>query len=417
MSIIKKLYSVLNNQSAQHVLVLYASLFLGLLVSIAVSSINTHALGATAFGDFKFIQNISIFAITITTFGFFVSGGRSLALMDSPEQRQNLLGSVLIIALILYVFFALFFWAFSYFFESFFDRDLGWLIRMSLPLIFIYPLNICLENVLKGLNSIYSLASIRLLPNFLYLIYAYFLSINQQLDLMAAYFGYIGFSAFVFLLVLSLQKPKFINVIENIKQLYQETREYGFKVYTGILASVATMHFGGVMMAFYLDTKAAGFFLLARTITLPLTQISTAIGTTFFKKFAKSKKITIKVIGATLGSAFILLLLFFLVTADLVGLLYPPEFDVIIPLCYIMATGATLQGIAGMFNNFVCARGFGAYSRNASFARGAVNILGYTAGIKFFGLQGAAYTVLASGIIFLFAMIFYYRLIIKKVDS
>ncbi|VAW65742.1 hypothetical protein MNBD_GAMMA09-3277 [hydrothermal vent metagenome] len=411
-----KINTIFKNKNSRNVLVLYLSLFIGLIVSLAASSINTHALGADQFGDFKFLQTISTFSITVTTFGFFVSAGRLLALNESAKERREILGSVIVIALCIYVIFALVFWILSYYIVDVFDRELGWLIRLSLPLIFIYPLNICLENVLKGLNSIYSLASIRFFPNFFYLIYAYSLYQTQMLDLATAYFAYIGFSAIVFLSVLCLHQPLFHNIKVNIRLIYNQTRDYGFKVYTGILASVATMHFGGVMTAFYLDTKSAGFFLLARTMTLPLIQISTAIGTSFFRKFANSKVITTKVIAATMGSSLLLLAAFLIVTADLVKWLYPPEFEVIISLCYIMSVGATLQGIGGMINNFVCARGFGGYSRNASFIRGAINILGYTLGIKYFGMHGAAYTVLISGCAYLLAMSLCYKLIIRKTD-
>jgi len=394
---------------------LYSALFFGLLVSIAASSINTHALGADQFGDFKFIQNLSMFSVTFLTMGFFVSAGRYFAITDNINDIRSMLGSVIAILFLIYIIFALLFLFISSYLVVIFNRDLGWLIQISLPLIFIYPLNVCLENILKGLNAIYSLALTRFLPNFIYLLYAYYLFKADELNLTSAYFGYLGISAFFYVAVLLNQKPMFNEFCHNIHTLIQTTREYGFKVYTGILASVATMQLGGVMTAYYLDTRSAGFFLLASTITMPLIQVSTTLGITLFKRFAKSQSISTKVILIMLGVSVGLLIFFFMVIEDLVKWLYPPEFEIIISLCYIMAIGATLQGLGGVLNNYLCAKGYGVFSRNASFIRGGVNLLGFTLGIKFFGLLGASITVLAAGACFLVAQLYYYKLATRKV--
>ena len=417
MTVFSQLKNISVNRNSRQAISLYISLFTGLIVSILVSSINTHALGADQFGDYKFLQTISIFLVTFLTFGFFVAGGRLLAIAKDDASKRRLMGGIAVIICVIYVVLVILFLLLSFYFDEVFGRKLGGLIQLTLPLLFIYPMNICLENLLKGLNAIYSLAIARLMPNVLYLVYAYFLSKNNALDLYAAYLGYLLFSATIFLGIFIYLKPSFSDVIKNINYIYEETKRYGFKVYTGILASVATMHFGGVMVAFYLDTRSAGFFLLARTVTLPLTQISTTIGTTLFKKFANSEHISQKVFVVTISSAILLLAIFYVVIDDFVIWLYPPEFKVIIPLCFIMAIGATLQGMGGMINNFVCARGYGAYSRNSSFVRGGVNIIGYTVGVKFWGVTGAATTVLASGVVFLLALIFYYRLMMRKSNT
>ncbi len=410
-SIVIKLFK---SRRWRQALSLYMSLILGLVVSIAVSSINTHALGVDDFGDYKFLQTASTLIITLITLGFFSSAGRLLAVAADDRSAREIIGGVLIIFLIIYSIFALCLYAFSYYLYEFFGRDDGWLVRLTLPLVFIYPLIVLFENALKGLNRVYSLAVMRVVPNILYLVYAYHISNAGLLDLKFAYVGYLSFSAIVLLFILLFLKPSFKNVFQNLITITVDTKTYGFKVYTGILASVATMHLGGVMVAYYLDTKSAGFFLLARTMTLPLTQISTIIGITFFKKFSTSQAIDSNVFLGVGITATLMLGGFSLLIDDVVVFLYPPEFLGIIPLCLIMAAGATLQGIGGMINNFVCAKGYGSYSRNASFIRGGINIVGYTFGIQNYGITGAAMTVLISGISFLIALMIYYKIVINK---
>ena len=416
-NVLQSTKNLLAKRRFQQVLALYSSLITGLLVSIAVSVINTRALGADFYGDYKFLQAISMFVVSLSTLGIFVSTGRILAELNEKTERRAIIGASSIIMLFIFVVFSIGFWVFSYYQYDYFDRDLGWLIRLSLPLTYGYILKIYLENVLKGVNGIFSLAFTRVAPNIFYLLYAAIMVANDALDLTSAYLGFIFCTAAALTIILLQLRPVFSNIRTNITRILTETREYGFNVYLGILASVASIQLGGVMVAYFLDTRSAGFFLLARTITMPLVQISTSIGTAFFRSFAKKEFIPRRVMFGTLGMGAGILIVFILIIGDFVNLVYPPEFQPIIRLCYIMALGATLQGIAGMINNFLCARGHGAYSRNASFARGFINCIGYTLGIQYYGITGAACTVLASGLFFLLAMLYYYRKAVANSDQ
>jgi Na+-driven multidrug efflux pump len=74
----------------------------------------------------------------------------------------------------------------------------------------------------------------------------------------------------------------------------------------------------------------------------------------------------------------------------------------------IIAIGSAIHGMGDYFNRFLGAHGQGKQLRNGAFVVGAVNILGYFILIKFFGIDGAAITKLAAGLIYCSMMIFYY---------
>jgi O-antigen/teichoic acid export membrane protein len=401
-------------KKSKQVAALYSAMVIGIVVSIAVSAINTRALAADGFGDYKFLQNLSMFVVSCGTAGLFVSSGRLIALPENATRTSSLAGGALVYCALLYCFFAIIFWLFSYVQPDYFDRDLGILIRMSLPLAVGYLLKVLLENLLKGANHIYSLSLMRFSPNLLYLCYAFVLFRQDELDVAKAYMGFLVCSLAVFVLLLATLRPSFKDIGKQLVSIKNETRRYGFNVYIGSLASVASAQLGGVLVAYLIDTRSGGFFLLARTITLPLVQLSTVVGTTFFKSFAIQDKIDNKLMLLNVSSVSILLLIFLLVIEPVVTWLYPPEFFVIIGLCYIMAIGSTLQGIGGLLNNFLCAKGYGKYSRNASLLRGLVNIIGYTLGVAQFGLYGAAWTVLFAGAVFTAAQYAYYQHAIKQ---
>lgn len=406
--------AILKKPRAKQVFALYASLLLGLVVSVAVSAINVRGLGAEGYGSYRFLFSTATLVITCSTFGLFASSGRLLAISENQGRVHELLGAVVVIFCALFFFLAVLFWIFSWYVNELFDSDLGWLIRLSLPLMFMFPLSICLKNILKGLNRVYSIAAIGLLPRLLYLGYAYALMAYSELTLERAYLGFLGGSAIVLTVAMARLRPSFHGLSGSLVTIFRETRRYGFNAYIGILASVATMQLGGVMVAYFVDMKSAGFFLLARMLTMPLTQVSTAIGITFFKKFSNSRNIQRRVLLVVLVSALLPLIFFLLLIDDIVHWLYPAEFSVIVPFSYIMAVGATLKGVSGVLNNFIGAKGYGAYLRNGSLIRGAVIIIGYTIGINYYGVFGAATTVLVAGMVILAINAHYYRRILAE---
>jgi len=188
-----------------------------------------------------------------------------------------------------------------------------------------------------------------------------------------------------------------------------EVRRYGKHIYIGTISNVGTTQFGGIALAFFIDATAVGYFILARTISTPLTMIATNVGTAFFKSFSNSKGIPIKVVYGTIGISVVSLIVFYLVIGIFVDYVYPKEFQVILPLIYIIAMGTVIQGIGGFVNNFLCAHGYGKISRNAAFLQGFMNCLGFTFLVHWYGVNGAAFTVVLSSLSFTLMILYSYR--------
>lgn len=340
--------------------------------------------------------------------GVFVSGGRLLANQGDETEKKVLIGSMVISVITIAIIMMSAMWAFSFIEGRLFDNELGPLIRSAIPLLFVYPLQLCLENVLKGDNKIYSLSVFRVAPNIIYLLLLLILSNYLRLsagDLLLLLLSCLAFTLLGFLVYL---RPAMKAAMRNIGALIRETNSYGIKVYQGMLAGTASAQVGGIMVAYFIDTVAVGYFLLSQMITMPLVVIFSNIGTAYFKSFTLHSCIPKKVRWISILIAAVTLLGFMVFIDDVVSIIYPKAFQPVISMSRIMAIGAILLGVGDIINNFVCAKGYGHYARNAAIVRGLVNIIGFTVLTRFFGINGAVITVLIAGFAFFVTIYYYY---------
>ncbi len=408
-SLINKIIISSGKRRVKQVGSLYLSMVLSLIIGIGVSVLNTRFLGKEIYGDLKFIQNLFSFALTFVTLGLFYSGGRLIAKKEHTEIKSKLFGSLILLALSMFAVLFVFFIVFSFPQEKLFDNNLGYTIRLFAPFLFIFPLQMCFENILQGDNRIYTLSIFRIGPKLFYLlsvlVFTYFFTFNLT---SALSFHFVSIFVII-VLVGSRLKPNFKKFRSVFNVIWNENRTYGFPVYTGAIASVASTQIAGLTISYFIDNTNVGFFYLAVTATMPLAMIPNTAGITFFKDFVNMNDIPRRVFLATLFITLVALTGFLLLIKPLVLFLYTEEYMAVVPLARYLAIAATFQGIGDFFNRYVSAHGLGNKLRNSSFIIGAFNILGYTLLVYKFGVEGAAWTRLFAGILYLGLMINIYR--------
>ena len=405
--------ALLKIQKIRQTGMLYLAMVASIIVSVGVSAVNTRLLGVSEYGDYRFILNLFSMAMTISSLGFFVTGGRMIALEDDPVKKRQLMGAQgVTVALLGFVLIAIFFFLADYQ-ERWLGNDLGAVIKLVLPLVFTYPLRLCLENLLKGDNRIASLSLIRAMPGILYLMVIIPLSAYKDIGLFDALVVFMVTKVLVEVLAYFRLQPSLADARKWLIRLVEGTKEYGFPVYLGMIAGTATTQMAGVTLAYFLDNIAVGYFMLALTITMPLTMISSVVGTVFFKDFAKQPKLPGKVIVVTLLVTSATYIVFAMAIKPLILVIYTKEFLPVADIAYIVGIGALVLGLSEIVNNFVCAHGGGVMARNAAFARGVVNMFGYTVLVSVIGVYGAAVTTVLSAVAHLSVITYYYNQITK----
>jgi len=387
---------------------LFTSMVLSLVVGIVISIINTRYLGKEQYGDFKFLINLFSLAVTFLTFGFFYTGGLLLARTDRDREKRELTGDILKIALMSSLLLILISLVFSFLEHRLFGNQLGPLIRYSLPLLFIYPFQLCFEQMLQGGNRIYSLSVLRIGPKLIYIVLALLLQYFSKFNLTSALIAHLGAFAVIVVTLIIYTRPAIGFRIHHLPRILKENRNYGFPIYLGAITGVASSYLAGITISYYIDNTNVGFYSLAITAALPLTMLPASFGITFFKAFVSYVKIPRKVFLVTAGTGLATLLLFMVFIDEIVIFLYTDDFRPVISLSYFIAIGSLFHGFGDFLNRFISAKGLGKLIRNSNFILGAVNTAGYIILPRYFGVEGAAYTRLIAGIVYFLLMLGFY---------
>ena len=412
--VVNKIQTIAGKKRVKQAGVLYISLSIGVLVGIGVSVLNTRLLGPEQYGDFKFLQSLFSFAVTFVTLGLFYSGGRLMAIEKTKPGQRQIAGGICMLAMVMSMVLFVLFFIFSYFEEKIFDNELGWYIRILSPFLFIFPFQLGLDNLLQGSNRIYQLSAFRLGPKVLYLLgilaYSYFFPFNLDHALI---FHFASLGVLIFITILSLN-PSLSELTGTFKRIMQENRSYGFQVFIGAVAGLASAQLGGLAIGYFIDNTNVGFFALAITASQPLAMIPNSIGTTFFRDFTGMDRIPGKVFATTVIVSLLSLAGFLLIIKQLVIFLYTEEYLAVVPIAYFVSVGSILHGLGDFFNRFLAAQGRGKEMRNANILIGICNVLGYLFLTWWIGVQGAAVTKLLAGFTYIFVMAWYYRQLVKR---
>lgn len=406
---IKSLISQSKGVKGKQILSLLASYGLGIGLGIGTSVINTRILGPDSFGDYKFIQNIFTFLMVFFSVGVFHTGGRLIAYQKYERVKPQIIGTLYVITGVISAAFILTTLFVSYAQDAIYDTELGHVVRLMLPLLFVFPFKTGIIKFLEGDNKIYALSAFDIAPKALYLIVLLVASYFIMIDVTSALAIFLVANALAVVAITPVLKPKFQQIKEHTKTILRENKGHGYHIYIGTLVSNGSMHLGTFVISYYLDNTNVGFYNLANTIAVPLSMVPQAVGTAFFKDFANLKKIPDKVVYSTIGISVAAFAAFVLVIKYVVVLLYSEEFLPVVPLVYIISFSYLIQGFFLVLNRFLSAHGVGKELRDASFARGLINTIGFVVLTKLYGTVGASITLVLANVIYFLYLLVKYR--------
>lgn len=387
---------------------------LNIILGVFISSLNTRLLGKEAYGNFKYIINVFSFLLTFSTLGLFLSSKRLIALKQNFKIKSQLFGGAILLSVFMYLFYFIIVFFYSYFDDIFYKNDLGHTIRLFSPLIIIYPLNQCLQNILPGDNRIKELAFIRTFQKVIFIVLAisisYFFGFNLNFALVLT----MSTTLFVLSFITYKLKPSFNKSKKILQMIWEENKRYGIHEYVGNIANIATSQLSMFSIMYFIDSANVGFYSLAITISGPLAMVANSVGTTYYKDFAQRDQLPLKATLMTIFLSLISLLIYIIIIKFLVITIYSIEFLPVVKIAYLTAIGFILRGLGDYINRFLSAHGKGKEARNVAFANGISNVIGFVVLVYFWGIIGAAITKLISDFIYLFFTYYYYRKVIRN---
>jgi len=402
------------NEKFKQVLTLLSVNVIVIPLSIISSIIITRFLGPSAYGDFKYLNNLFNLAIILLNFGFFQAANRALVLTNDRTKARELYGAALTVLGLLFLFMSMVLLIFAFVDRNIQEKGLQKVLIWTIPFAWVFLLSRYFEVLLQADNRINLLAKSRLYPKvafFLTVLIMFLTFFNYSGNRLIVIWGlFLTTEMFGFIYILLIIYPSFRNLHQRIKEIWHYNKTYGFNVYLGSVFSTGFSALTGILISYFgVDNSGVGYYALALTIAGPLEFIPNVIATTHYKDFSMRKGIPRRLLLITIGFTSLALLGIWLLVRPFINFFYGIEFRPVIALTYITSIGVVCTGLADFFNRFLGAHGQGKALRNSAFIVGlAIMVLNITL-IPSLGETGAAYVKICSGLLYLFLMLLYYR--------
>ena len=365
------------------------------------------------YGDVRYVQNILNFIASLLLFGYFQSGSRLLALAKDATECREIKGCMVLIlcACSLILIFSCMLCAILHMGKD----HLSYLFMISVPICFSPLLLNYINTTAQGDNSISLISYARLLPALLYVPIAFLIFKYSGASATKMILLQWGISTLILLFIISATRPSFRNLHKAWIVLNSENKVYGIQLYIGSLVMVATNYIAGISLGtFNADNSEVGFYTLALTVTMPLQMLPSIIGTTYFKQFSSQERIPSKVMRFTFWLTISSLVLFVLLIKPLVLYLYSDRYEPVGNYSIILAIGCCMHGFGDMINRYLGSHGKGKCIRNASVANGVFKVIGYTILVYYFNTMGALLTTVICDGIYLFVLLYYYKIFVSN---
>lgn len=395
----------LSRQNFQ-VIYLYIATLLGSFLGFVTSIVNTNFLTETEYGDVRYVQNMITLLSWVLFLGYFHGGRRLLALSDDESYSRRIRGAMLLLLTVCMLL------------DSVLVFVVGKMHEDSLAFLFLCSIPICFQPLLvsyisataQGDNFIGRLALSRVIPPFLYVIIAYYIYSNYVATPSMVLLLQWGIYCIILLAIVFSTKPKFDLLRPAFQALSAENRSYGFHLYCGSLAMVATNYLAGVTLGLFNDNNInVGYYTLALTLTTPLSYLPGIIGVAYFKKFVHESCIPAKVFRSTLLITILSCLCFVVVIRYVVQWCYPVSYAIVADYALWMAVSFSVHGIGDLINTFLSSHGKGYAIRNSSYICGIIKVLGFIFLIWIYDIDGALMTTVLSSCVYCGILYYYYK--------
>jgi O-antigen/teichoic acid export membrane protein len=402
---VKKL---LNSRAARQTGYLYASHLIVLFAGILINILNTRYLGPVEYGLYSFTFAVNEFITLFVDFGFYSSGARMLALAGNKQTQKELTAALLVLTLVLGTVSSALLFAISFLAASVFKADVGGILRIYCLFFGMMSVQGFVEALCRGKSEIGTLSLFQVAAKALCLVFIYAFVFLGTYDLRSAILFSLISILIAGIIVAFKSEPDFSGIRKSLAIVFSDVKIYGFKAYLGNIASTASYQTNGLLISYFIDATAVGFYRLSTLLTYPMITFSRSISTTLFKKFSGVSKMPASVLGLNLVWLVLCSLGLISLGGLIVVLLFGKKFEPVIPLILPMALSALFGGLAQPYNMFMGAKGKGSYLRDSAYILTGVNLLLNFVLIPKFGTIGACYASLIALIVNFGLHLFYY---------
>ncbi len=390
-------------------MVLYASQLSFLLLAMATSAFNARFLGHIVYGTLTFFSSVPGFCAPLFRLGMFGSGRVLLAREKDPIRERELVGVILVVALVLGIAFSGFMFAVSLFVDQVFGTTIGHLLRIFCPLLAVLPSETLLSSLATGTGKTGRLAWFNVLPKTLYLIAAFLIVLFSRFTISTAILLGLSTVAVCIVTLGFTFKPRFTNLGQSFRALWQMEKQYGLHVFWASTVGQTTYSLDRLLVPYFAGTTSLGFYALGLAMISPIAGLSRSLCQTIYRSFADKESIPPRVLYLNFGwlavSSAGLLILGPFVVPTVFGRAFTP----IVPLLPPLVAAGFFQGLYQPLNFFLGVKAKGKWMRNLAVLASVFNLVGNVILIPIWGAMGAAIVTCLSRLVSWLGYAFYYK--------
>lgn len=402
-------------RTAKQTIALYISQVSAMIFGVLFTMINTQYLSKQEFGTLNFYLQVVTFISLIFEFGYFTAGSRLIAIEKDYKEERKIIGALIAIGIILATCFILVLLIISFFIDNIFDSNIKYLILIGLVPSASFPFQYLMQLIFQGSNEVLKLSLYNVLPRGLYFALVGFGVLTNSFDLTFSAITYVTSMFIVTIIVLIFSRPIFTELKNRIKEIQRETKEYGFKVYTGRVAGMMGYQSNILFIQYFVKEIQVANYSLVNFFTTPISLFSRSLCISLFKGFTNQSEIPKRVFKINLLWLILISIVYIFAGGFILELLFSKKYSEAIPLIFPLVLGNFFMGAFQPFNFFLSAKGMGTYLRNTAILLTVSTILFNILLIPLYGAMGAAYATLIS--LFLDYLIhhYYYRKSLKEI--
>jgi len=396
---------------------LYSSRILVLLTSFITAIIVPRVLGPGLYGDLTFITSFLFASQGFFDLGVFESSAKMMAGEKDPTRQSRLLGGYFVIFAVIILAYSLFIYSAGSWIDSVFDSSVG----VYFPLIVVFSSGNLVRDLVmqlsKGLNRVRDIVLMIALPALGYVTLVLVLNWVNDISIPHLLNGKFGLIWLVVALCAARMRPDFSRLSGSLKEIAQDVRRFGFKVFTGRALNTAVLQSDKLFIGLLGSTTSVGFYYLARVMVTPIEFFPAALSTSFFRRLGTSKKIPGKVLIAIFSWMILSSGVLLLAGKPVLEFIFPVDYASIVPMMFIAMIGAVLGGLVHPYHEFLIVKGYGVELRRISlvltfYILGANWVL-----ISLYGAMGAVYAYIGEKAISITLHDWYYRQAVRAANQ
>lgn len=401
-------------KTAKQTIALYFSQIGAMVFGVLFTILNTRLLTKSEFGTLNFYIQVLTFIALIFEFGYFAAGSRLIALAKDYEKERELIGALYILGTIISLAYIFVLFIASFFIDDLFNSNVKYLILVGLIPSLAFPFQFLIQLIFQGSNEVLKLSVYTLLPRLLYFVFIGIAYIGNFFSLKTSSLFYVISFFISTLFTVLISKPQFKNFKLHLREIVEETKRYGFKVYIGRVVGMMGYQSNVLLIQYFAKEIEVANYSLINFFTTPISLFSRSLCTSLFKGFANQDKIPSRVFKVNFIWLISSSIVYLLVGGFILELLFSKKYSEAIPLILPMVIANFFMGAFQPYNFFLSAKGKGIYLRNTAILLSFNTILFNFLLIPILGSMGAALATLISIFFSLILHIYYYRKSIKE---